>query len=32
MIYTGAFGKVYEGVYTKDNKSIKIAIKTLRGK
>ena len=29
--YTGAFGKVYKGVYTKDGETIEVAIKTLRG-
>jgi len=29
---TGAFGKVYKGVYTTDGETIEVAVKTLRGK
>ena len=31
VLYIGTFGKVYKGVYTKDKKKFKVAIKTLRG-
>ena len=31
-MYIGTFGKVYNGVYTKDKNSFQVAIKTLRGK
>ena len=32
MFYTGAFGKVFKGIYNGSNRTIDVAIKTLKGK